>query len=47
MVTRYYVFNKRDELILTTNDADTAICTKDSCDGYVLTKDDLKALDKI
>lgn len=47
MITKYYVFNKRDELILTTNDADTAIHTKDSCDGYVLTNDDLKALDKI
>lgn len=47
MVTKYYVFNKRDELILATNNADDALSTKDSCDGYVLTKDDLKALDKI
>jgi len=47
MVTKYYVFNKKDELILTTNDADDAIATVESCNGYILTKDDMKVLDRI
>ena len=47
MVIKYYVFNKRDELILTTNDADDAIATVESCNGYILTKADMKALDRI
>jgi hypothetical protein len=47
MVIKYYVFNKRDELILTTSDADDAITTVKSCNGYILTKDDMKVLDRI
>jgi hypothetical protein len=47
MIIKYYVFNKRDELILTTNNADDAIATVKNCSGYILTKDDMKALDRI
>lgn len=47
MVIKYYVFNKRDELILTTDNADDAIATVKNCNGYVLTKDDMKVLDRI
>ena len=47
MVTKYFVFNRMDELILKTSNPDTALDVADKCGGYILTKDDMKALDKI